>query len=74
VEGKHLRGLAVCGVLLMGSFAVAQNSSKEKAKDTPLINSIQGLALSKAYWPPVTVPTRRVTAPWPSRSKWRHPT
>jgi mono/diheme cytochrome c family protein len=49
VNGKLLGGLAVCGVLLVGSFAVAQSPRKEKAKETPLINSIQGPALFKAY-------------------------
>jgi mono/diheme cytochrome c family protein len=49
MNGKFLCGLAVCGVLLMGRFAVAQGPSKAKAKETPLINSIQGPALSKAY-------------------------
>jgi mono/diheme cytochrome c family protein len=49
VNGKLLGGLALCGVLLVGSFAVAQSPRKEKAKETPLINSIQGPALFKAY-------------------------
>ena len=46
---KLLGGLAVSGVLLVGSFAVAQSPRKEKAKETPLIKSIQGPALYKAY-------------------------
>jgi mono/diheme cytochrome c family protein len=41
--------LAVCGVLLVASLAVAQSPRKEKAKETPLINSIQGPDLYKAY-------------------------
>jgi mono/diheme cytochrome c family protein len=49
VNNNLLRGLAVCGVLVVGSFAVAQGPVKVKAKKTPLINSIQGPALSKAY-------------------------
>jgi mono/diheme cytochrome c family protein len=36
-------------VLLAGTFAVAQTPRKERAKVTPLINSIQGAALYKAY-------------------------
>jgi hypothetical protein len=32
--------LVVCGLLLVGSLAVAQSSGKQKAKETPLINSI----------------------------------
>ena len=44
-----LSGLAVCGVLLMASLALAQSPRKQKAKETPLIDSIQGPALSKAY-------------------------
>jgi mono/diheme cytochrome c family protein len=39
----------VCGVLLGASFAAAQTPRNVKAKETPLINSIQGPALSKAY-------------------------
>ena len=39
----------VCGVLLGASFAAAQAPRNVKAKETPLINSIQGPALSKAY-------------------------
>jgi mono/diheme cytochrome c family protein len=46
---KLLSGLAVCGVLLMASLALAQSPRKQKAKETPLIDSIQGPALSKAY-------------------------
>ena len=44
-----LSGLAVCGVLVMASLALAQSPRKQKAKETPLIDSIQGPALSKAY-------------------------
>jgi mono/diheme cytochrome c family protein len=46
---KLLSGLAVCGVLLMASLALAQSPRKQKAKETTLIDSIQGPALSKAY-------------------------
>jgi mono/diheme cytochrome c family protein len=49
VDDKLLGSLVVCGLLLAGSLAVAQSSGKQKAKETPLINSIQGPALSKAY-------------------------
>ena len=49
MNGKLLGGLAVCEVLLVGSFGVAQSPPKKKAKETPLINSIQGPSLFKAY-------------------------
>jgi len=49
VERTLIGGLAACGVLLMGSLAVAQSSGKKKLDDIPLISSIQGPALSKAY-------------------------
>src|ERR1700694_1642133 len=49
VNVKLLGGLAVSGVLLVASFAVAQSPRKEKANETPLIKSIQGPALYKAY-------------------------
>jgi mono/diheme cytochrome c family protein len=49
VERKLIGGLAACGVLLVGSLAVAQSSGKKKVNDTPLISSIQGPALSQAY-------------------------
>ena len=49
MERTLIGGLAACGVLLVGSLAVAQSSGKKKVNDTPLISSIQGPALSKAY-------------------------
>jgi len=49
VERMLIGGLAACGVLLVGSLAVAQSSGKKKANETPLISSIQGPALSMAY-------------------------
>jgi mono/diheme cytochrome c family protein len=49
VQGKLFGGLAICGVLLAGSFAVAQSGRKDKANETPLIDSIQGPALYRAY-------------------------
>lgn len=49
MERTLIGGLAACGVLLMGSLAVAQSSGKKKLDDIPLISSIQGPALSKAY-------------------------
>jgi mono/diheme cytochrome c family protein len=49
VNGKLWGSFAMSGLLLAGSFAVAQSSRKEKVKVTPLINSIQGPALYKAY-------------------------
>ena len=49
MSDKLLSRLAACGVLLVASLAVAQSSRKEKAKETPLIGSIQGPALFKAY-------------------------
>ena len=48
MDGKFLGSLAVCGVLA-GGLAVAQSSGKDKTKETPLINSIQGPTLFKAY-------------------------
>src|ERR1700733_1619419 len=48
--GKLYGNLIVCGVLLAESFAAAQNPRKETDKEAPpLIDSIQGPALSKAY-------------------------
>ena len=42
--------LAICGLFLMtGSLSLAQSVPKEKIKKSPLINSIQGPALAKAY-------------------------
>jgi mono/diheme cytochrome c family protein len=49
VNGKLSGVLAACGVMLIGSFALAQNPRPEKAKEKPLIDSIQGAALSNAY-------------------------
>lgn len=49
MERMLIGGLAACGVLLVGSLAVAQSSGKKKANETPLISSIQGPALSMAY-------------------------
>lgn len=50
MAGKLLGNLVVCGVLVAGSFAAAQSPGKQKVKETPpLIDSIQGPALSKAY-------------------------
>src|SRR5580698_6181252 len=49
MDRKFLGKWVVGGVLLAGSFVAAQSPRKEKAKETPLINSIQGPALSKAY-------------------------
>jgi mono/diheme cytochrome c family protein len=50
MNDRLLGGLVVCVVMLVGSSAAAQSPRREKAtQQQPLINSIQGLALSKAY-------------------------
>ena len=50
MDGKLFGNLVVYGVLLAGSFAAAQSPRKQKVKETPpLIDSIQGRALFKAY-------------------------
>jgi mono/diheme cytochrome c family protein len=49
MNGRLLRGLAASGVLLMGSLALAQSSRSDKTKETPLIHSIKGPELYKAY-------------------------
>jgi mono/diheme cytochrome c family protein len=47
---KRFSNLVLCGMLLTGSFAAAQDPRKDKDKETPpLIDSIQGPALFKAY-------------------------
>lgn len=46
---RYLTGLAFGAALFAGSASAAQNSSKEKAKSAPLIDSIQGPDLYKAY-------------------------
>ena len=49
--------LVGCGVLLAGSFAAAQSPGTRKDNETPpLIDSIQGPALSKASEMPVWGP------------------
>jgi mono/diheme cytochrome c family protein len=45
---KFLGALVICGILPMGSAAF-QSPGEEKMKEAPLIRSIQGAALSKAY-------------------------
>jgi len=42
-------GLALSAMLLAGSVCAAQGTSREKAKSAPLIDSIQGPDLYKAY-------------------------
>ena len=49
MTGKLWGSFATSGLLLGGSFAVAQSPRKERVKVTPLIISIQGPALYKAY-------------------------
>jgi mono/diheme cytochrome c family protein len=46
---RYLAGLALCAVLFAGSVSAGQSSRKEKAKSSPLIDSIQGPDLYKAY-------------------------
>ncbi len=46
---KYRAGLALSATLWAGSICAAQNSHREKPKSTPLINSIQGPELYKAY-------------------------
>lgn len=46
---RYLRSLAVCGGLIIGDLAVAQSTRQERAKPVPLIDSIQGPDLYKAY-------------------------
>jgi mono/diheme cytochrome c family protein len=46
---KYLGSLALGAVLLSASLAVAQSSRREKSSPAPLINSIEGPQLYKAY-------------------------
>src|SRR5689334_25144662 len=46
---RYRTGLAFGAMLFAGSVCAAQSSHREKAKPTPLIDSIQGRALYKAY-------------------------
>jgi mono/diheme cytochrome c family protein len=50
MDGKRFGKLVVYGVLLAGSVAAAQSPRKEKVEEAPpLIDSIQGRVLFKAY-------------------------
>ena len=46
---RHRAGLTLVLMLIAGSLFAAQNSHREKAKPAPLIDSIQGPDLYKAY-------------------------
>jgi mono/diheme cytochrome c family protein len=46
---KYLSSLAVSAVLLAGGLAVAQSTHREKSNPAPLISSIEGPNLYKAY-------------------------
>jgi mono/diheme cytochrome c family protein len=49
VPAKLLSAFVAWGVLLLSGLAVAQSSRPNKAKETVLIDSVQGPALFKAY-------------------------
>jgi mono/diheme cytochrome c family protein len=49
MDGKLSKTVVASGVLLIASFAAAQNSRSEKTDAKALIHSIQGPALAKAY-------------------------